>query len=192
MAADNRPPVPPLGMGFGWQVHPNMRPGMMPFRTPMPPFIPPGPFGRMPFPPPPPSSQFQGPREPKDGREGREDGAMEPMEKEEEGNEEHSEPEPSLPPPPGAPPRLPWPNTGLCGPLGGPRPDFMGGRPRAPFGAHGGFPPSLPQGRLGRSEEEGLDEGEREGRMDEETDVGESGFSGRTPCIACSNCICST
>lgn len=188
MASEGMPPIPPPdppGMGFAWQVHPNMRPGMVPFRPQLPPpFIPPGPFGhRIPFPSPLPP-QFQGSGDPKTDMENPEDEPMEPADGEKvEDKEERLES--SIPLPPGGPPpRLPsWPSMGVSRPPNGPPPEFMGGRPRAPFGPLGGFPAPLlplPGGRLGRSEEEELEDGigGRDDGMNEDDDMDEPTFPG--------------
>lgn len=188
MASDGVPSIPPPdppGMGFGWQVHPNMRPGMVPFRPQLPPpFIPPGPFGhRMPFPSPLPP-QFQGSGDPKTDMETAEGEPMQPADGEKvEDKEERLES--SIPLPPGGPPpRLPsWPSMGVSRPPNGPPPEFMGGRPRPPFGPRGGFPAPLlplPGGRLGRSKEEELEDGigGRDDEMNEDDDIDEPTFPG--------------
>lgn len=137
------------------------------------------------FPAPPPL-QFQASGESKSQTE-KPDRSTEPTENELIGKMEengHLEAELGFPPPPGVPPHLPWPPPqGPSRPLGGAQPDFMGARPRAPFGPHGGFPVSLPLRpgvRLGRSnvEEPGMGDGEHGDLMDEEEDMQDSGFSG--------------
>lgn len=184
MGSEGMAPIPPPnqpGMGFGWQVHPSMRPGMMQFRPPLPPFIPPGPFGhRMPFPSPPPL-QFQGSTDPRAELEKPEDQPMEPGD----GEKAEDKDEPSIPLPPGAPPPHlpPWPSMVMNRSPNGPPPEFVGGRPRAPFGPRGGFPAPLlplPGGRLGRSDEEELEDGigGPDDEMDEDADVDEPAFPG--------------